>query len=89
MCQQLPFLPQHRVLYFSLHRYDNGRFYPGKVDAGPEFVGEGAGKGFNVNMAWSGPMMGDNEYLAAFHRVLLPMAYEVSSQSVTVSQLTQ
>ena len=43
----------------------------------PMFVGEGEGEGFNINVAWSGAMMGDEEYLAAFHRVLLPVAYEV------------
>ncbi|GAA6082475.1 histone deacetylase 7 isoform X1, partial [Tachysurus ichikawai] len=55
------------VLYISLHRYDNGNFFPGSGD--PEEVGSGAGEGFNVNVAFAGgldPPMGDAEYLAAF-----------------------
>ncbi|KTF72650.1 hypothetical protein cypCar_00045710, partial [Cyprinus carpio] len=55
------------VLYVSLHRYDNGNFFPGS--GGPAEVGSGAGEGFNVNVAWTGgldPPMGDAEYLAAF-----------------------
>uniref|UniRef100_A0A672RMM3 histone deacetylase n=1 Tax=Sinocyclocheilus grahami TaxID=75366 RepID=A0A672RMM3_SINGR len=53
------------VLYISLHRYDNGNFFPGS--GGPAEVGSGAGEGFNVNVAWTGglePPMGDAEYLA-------------------------
>ena len=67
----------HSVLYISLHRYDNGMFYPGRPDASHTYVGEGEGEGYNVNVAWSGASMGDAEYLAAFHHVLMPIAYEV------------
>ena len=67
----------HRVLYVSLHRYDNGMFYPGRPDASHTYVGEQEGEGYNVNVAWNGASMGDAEYLAAFHHVLMPIAYEV------------
>jgi hypothetical protein len=30
--------------------YKNGYFYPGSKEAGPDFVGKGRGKGFNVNI---------------------------------------
>lgn len=66
-----------RVLYFSLHRYDNGKFYPNSVKADSTHVGGASAKGYNVNMAWSGSRMADAEYLAAFHHLLLPIAYEV------------
>ncbi|KAG7229706.1 hypothetical protein INR49_012501 [Caranx melampygus] len=55
------------VLYISLHRYDDGNFFPGSGH--PSEVGAGAGEGFNVNVGWTGslsPPMGDAEYLAAF-----------------------
>lgn len=67
----------HSVLYISLHRYENGMFYPGRPDASHTYVGEGEGEGYNVNVAWNGASMGDAEYLAAFHHVLMPIAYEV------------
>ena len=65
------------MLYFSLHRYDNAMFYPKSTAAGPAHVGGVSAKGYNVNMAWNGSMMGDPEYLAAFHHLLLPIASEV------------
>ena len=37
----------------SIHRYDNGTFFPGT--GRPEEIGSGAGLGFNVNIAFSGP----------------------------------
>lgn len=66
-----------RVLYFSLHRYDNGMFYPNSIKADSTYVGGASAKGYNVNVAWSGSRMGDAEYLAAFQHILLPIAYEV------------
>ncbi|XP_051567628.1 histone deacetylase 7-like isoform X2 [Myxocyprinus asiaticus] len=74
------------VLYISLHRYDNGSFFPGT--GGPIMVGSDEGKGYNVNVAWSGglnPPMGDAEYLAAFRTVVMPIAHEFSPDMVLVS----
>ncbi|XP_051961887.1 histone deacetylase 7-like isoform X1 [Xyrauchen texanus] len=74
------------VLYVSLHRYDNGNFFPGS--GGPSEVGSGGGEGFNVNVAWTGglePPMGDAEYLAAFRTVVMPIAQEFSPDVVLVS----
>ncbi|XP_029911839.1 histone deacetylase 7 isoform X2 [Myripristis murdjan] len=74
------------VLYISLHRYDDGNFFPGS--GSPAEVGSGAGEGFNVNVAWTGgldPPMGDPEYLAAFRTVVMPIAQEFSPDVVLVS----
>ncbi|KAL6120049.1 hdac7 [Pungitius sinensis] len=74
------------VLYISLHRYDDGNFFPGS--GSPAEVGSGAGEGFNVNVAWTGgldPPMGDAEYLAAFRSVVMPIAQEFSPDFVLVS----
>lgn len=65
------------MLYFSLHRYDNGLFYPGKDDADHTYIGGQSAPGFNVNVAWNNDKMGDSEYLSAFHHILMPIAYEV------------
>ena len=35
------------VLYISIHRYDNGKFYPGPKGSEKQ-VGMGKGKGFNI-----------------------------------------
>ncbi|KAM9752608.1 histone deacetylase 7 isoform 1-T2 [Menidia menidia] len=74
------------VLYISLHRYDDGNFFPGS--GSPAEVGTGAGEGFNVNVAFTGglePPMGDAEYLAAFRSVVMPIAQEFSPDVVLVS----
>uniref|UniRef100_A0A3Q4MIL0 Protein deacetylase HDAC6 n=1 Tax=Neolamprologus brichardi TaxID=32507 RepID=A0A3Q4MIL0_NEOBR len=73
------------VLYISLHRYDNGAFFPSSEDAAPDKVGVAKGAGFNVNVAWSGGRMGDSDYLAAFHRVVMPIATEFNPSLVLVS----
>nr|XP_028560158.1 histone deacetylase 4 isoform X10 [Podarcis muralis] len=64
---QQAFYNDPNVLYISLHRYDDGNFFPGS--GAPDEVGIGPGAGFNVNMAFTGgldPPMGDTEYLTAF-----------------------
>jgi hypothetical protein len=39
-------------MYMSLHRHDEGRFYP--FTGSPDECGEGDGEGYNVNIAWTG-----------------------------------
>jgi histone deacetylase 6 len=67
------------VLYFSTHQFP---FYPGTGAA--EEAGGGAGRGFTVNVPWPAGM-GDAEYLAAFDRVLLPIAERFAPELVLVS----
>ncbi|XP_054286298.1 histone deacetylase 4-like isoform X3 [Macrosteles quadrilineatus] len=83
---QQVFYDDPRVLYLSLHRHDDGNFFPGT--GGPTECGTGAGVGFNVNIAWSGglnPPLGDAEYLAAFRTVVMPIAKEFNPELVMVS----
>jgi histone deacetylase 6 len=67
------------VLYFSTHQFP---FYPG-TGATTE-IGGGAGRGFTVNVPWPAGC-GDAEYLAAFDRVLLPIARDFQPDIVLVS----
>ena len=83
---QNTFYNNQDVLYISLHRYDNGNFYPGT--GGPADCGIGPGVGFNVNIAWTGglePPMADAEYLAAFRSVVMPIAKAFNPDLVIVS----
>uniref|UniRef100_S4RTE3 Histone deacetylase n=1 Tax=Petromyzon marinus TaxID=7757 RepID=S4RTE3_PETMA len=83
---QQAFYNDPRVLYLSLHRYDNGNFFPGS-GASSE-VGVGPGEGFTVNVSWTGgldPPMGDADYLAAFRTVVMPIAMEFEPDVVLVS----
>ncbi|KAG2458875.1 HDAC4 deacetylase, partial [Polypterus senegalus] len=83
---QQAFYTDPSVLYVSLHRYDDGNFFPGS--GAPDEVGSGPGVGFNVNMAFTGglnPPMSDAEYLAAFRTVVMPIANEFAPDVVLVS----
>uniref|UniRef100_A0A8C4ZUK6 Histone deacetylase n=1 Tax=Gadus morhua TaxID=8049 RepID=A0A8C4ZUK6_GADMO len=83
---QQAFYDDPNVLYLSIHRYDDGNFFPGS--GAPDEVGSGAGVGFNVNVAFTGgldPPMGDAEYLAAFRTVVMPIASEFSPDVVLIS----
>uniref|UniRef100_A0A452HVT6 Histone deacetylase n=1 Tax=Gopherus agassizii TaxID=38772 RepID=A0A452HVT6_9SAUR len=83
---QQAFYSDPNVLYISLHRYDDGNFFPGS--GAPDEVGTGPGVGFNVNMAFTGglePPMGDTEYLTAFRTVVMPIANEFAPDVVLVS----
>uniref|UniRef100_A0A096LUY7 Protein deacetylase HDAC6 n=1 Tax=Poecilia formosa TaxID=48698 RepID=A0A096LUY7_POEFO len=79
------FEDDNSVLYISLHRYDNGTFFPFSEDAAADRVGVAKGAGFNVNIAWNGGRMGDSDYLAAFHHVVMPIAAEFNPGLVLVS----
>lgn len=83
---QQVFYRDPNVLYVSLHRHDDGNFFPGSGAATE--VGSGTGEGFTVNIAWTGgldPPMGDTEYLTAFRTVVMPIAHEFSPDVVLVS----
>ncbi|XP_059177480.1 histone deacetylase 4-like isoform X3 [Physella acuta] len=74
------------ILYISIHRHDNGNFFPGT--GALDECGEGPGLGFNVNIAFGGslnPPMGDAEYMAAFRTIVMPIAREFKPECVLVS----
>lgn len=73
------------VLYISLHRYEDGTFFPNSEDANYNKVGQGKGRGYNVNIPWNGGKMGDPEYMAAFHHLVMPIAREFAPELVLVS----
>ncbi|KAI0485394.1 histone deacetylase [Xylaria cf. heliscus] len=85
------FYDDPNVLYISLHVYANGDFYPGKPDNSMipdgdlDKVGHGPGKGKNVNIAWPSQGMGDGEYLAAFQKIVMPIAQEFNPDLVIIS----
>ncbi|XP_020958153.1 histone deacetylase 9 isoform X26 [Sus scrofa] len=83
---QQAFYADPSILYISLHRYDEGNFFPGS--GAPNEVGTGLGEGYNINIAWTGgldPPMGDIEYLEAFRTVVKPVAKEFDPDMVLVS----
>ena len=49
------FYKRKDVLYISLHRYDNGKFFPHIPISSSLNCGEGEGLGFNINICWNLP----------------------------------
>ncbi|KAL9879206.1 histone deacetylase 4 isoform 2-T10 [Glossina fuscipes fuscipes] len=83
---QQAFYDNPDVLYLSIHRHDDGNFFPGT--GGPTECGSGAGLGYNVNISWSGalnPPLGDAEYISAFRTIVMPIARYFNPDIVLVS----
>ncbi|CAF1055029.1 unnamed protein product [Rotaria magnacalcarata] len=74
------------ILYISLHRYDNGTYFPGGGRLQECGCDDGLGK--NVNIAFSSDpqsVMTDVEYLAAFRSVVMPILEQFQPQIILVS----
>ena len=83
----------------SLHRFDNQTYYPRREDGDASFIGEGPGRGFNVNVAWNTGLivdeddrmnnqvssLGCNEYKLACEELLLPIAKQFKPDVILVS----
>lgn len=83
---QQMFYDDPHVMYISMHRHDDGNFFPGTGDL--HEIGANEATGYNINIAWTGslnPPMGDAEYLAAFRSIVMPMAKEFNPEIVLVA----
>jgi acetoin utilization deacetylase AcuC-like enzyme len=76
---QRSFYADRSVLYVSLHQYPH---YPGTGAANE--VGVADGLGYTVNIPFNGGC-GDEEYAAAFHRIIEPVSRQFDPQFVLVS----
>uniref|UniRef100_T1GQY7 Histone deacetylase domain-containing protein n=1 Tax=Megaselia scalaris TaxID=36166 RepID=T1GQY7_MEGSC len=79
------FYDDPRVLYFSLHRYEFGEFWPNLRESDYDWIGEGSGKGFNFNIPLNKKFMQNEDYLSVFQQILLPVAFEFQPELVIVS----
>jgi acetoin utilization deacetylase AcuC-like enzyme len=79
------FLDDPSVVYFSVHRWEGGNFFPFLPTSGPTTVGIGKGIGKTINVGWSRKGMGDNEYYAVWDHVLMPLANEFQPELIIVS----
>ncbi|KAF8664172.1 hypothetical protein HU200_054920 [Digitaria exilis] len=82
---QKMFYSDPRVLFFSVHRFDCGDFCPYKTEASYGFIGEDAGKGYNINVPWEHGKCGDADYLAAWDHILLPVTEAFGPDIILVS----
>lgn len=62
-----------------------GLFYPCGPFGSLDSCGGNKGLGTSVNIPWPTPGMGDADYLYAFEKVVLPIAYEFAPEFVIIS----
>ena len=84
---QYEFYNNPNVLYFSIHRYEQGEYWPHLRESNFDHIGEegtaSAGKNFNVPL--NKINLGNAEYQAIFQQVLLPLAHEFNPDLILVS----
>lgn len=84
---QKAFESDPNVLYISIHvfRDENGLFYPGSEYGNHKHCGEGKGVGYNINIPWPSKGMGDADYLYAFQKIIMPVAFEFNPDLVIIA----
>ncbi|XP_059151084.1 polyamine deacetylase HDAC10-like [Physella acuta] len=82
---QFKFYNDPRVLFASIHRYEHGSEWPHLRESDYDFIGEGPGKGYTINVPLNELGLGNSEYLSIFFNLLLPVFYEFDPELVLVS----
>ncbi|KAM7537903.1 hypothetical protein Aperf_G00000073041 [Anoplocephala perfoliata] len=82
---QYAFYNDNRVLFISIHRYERQKFWPNLREGDFDFIGDGAGRGYNINIPLNKVGLTDGDYLAIFHSLIMPIAYEFDPEIVIVS----
>jgi histone deacetylase 6 len=91
------FYEDDTVLYMSIHRFDNGTFYPGPAGKYQK-VGEGKGRGYNIHFPFNvdssksaNPtiaaikMIGDNDYIYACESIFFPIIKDFAPDLLIIS----
>lgn len=83
------FSEDESVLYLSIHRFDNGTFYPGVAGKHTK-IGEGKGRGFNVHFPFNvektmQTLIGDNDYIYACEALFFPIIKEFNPDLIIIS----
>jgi histone deacetylase 6 len=74
---QRAFYDDPRVLYFSIHRFEHGTFWPNLRESDFDYAGSANGEGKNINVPLNRVGMTNADYLAIFQQLLMPVAVEV------------
>lgn len=77
------------VLYMSIHRFDNGSFYPGPSGKHNK-IGDGKGRGFNIQFPYnveksSKTLVSDYDYIYACEQVFFPIIKEFQPELLIIS----
>lgn len=79
------FYKRSDVLYVSIHRHENGQFWPNLVESDAMYTGQPDGTGYNVNIPLNQTGLGDTEYMAIVLNIILPLAYEYNPDLIMLS----
>uniref|UniRef100_A0A2K5PEI3 UBP-type domain-containing protein n=1 Tax=Cebus imitator TaxID=2715852 RepID=A0A2K5PEI3_CEBIM len=82
---QFTFNQDPSVLYFFIHHYEQGRFWPHLKASNWSTTGFGQGQGYTTNMPWNQVGMTDADYIVAFLHILLLVILEFQPQLVLVA----
>ncbi|CAF0799723.1 unnamed protein product, partial [Adineta steineri] len=82
---QYAFYDTNKVLYISTHRYEHGAYWPQLAESDFDHIGEGDGRGFNVNIPLNKTGLKNADYMYIFFNIILPIAYEYDPDLVLVS----
>ncbi|XP_020242958.1 histone deacetylase 5-like [Asparagus officinalis] len=82
---QKAFYSDPRVLFFSIHRFDFGSFYPAGGDGSICMIGEDLGMGYNINVPWEHGKCGDADYIAVWDHILIPVAEAYNPDIILIS----
>ncbi|BFZ09053.1 hypothetical protein BsWGS_12092 [Bradybaena similaris] len=82
---QFKFYNDPRVLFVSMHRYEHGEEWPYLRESDYDYIGEGPGKGYTINVPLNETGFGNDEYLSVFFNLILPVFYEFDPELVLVS----
>ena len=89
---QAIFYKDQNPLFISIHRHDNGKFYPFKTGFVTE-KGEENGLGYNINIPLNtkcaiskgASCIGDAEYINIFERIVMPILKEYNPDIIFIS----
>lgn len=79
------FYDNPNVLYFSIHRYEHGTFWPNLRESDVDCIGSGPGLGYNINVPLNVLGCSDIDYVYIFLHLLLPVAYQFCPDLILVS----
>jgi len=82
---QRQFYSEDKVMYVSIHRYEYGFWWPNLPESDFDNIGDGPGKGYNINIPLNVTGNTDTEYLHAWHQVVLPVSQKFDPQLVLIS----
>lgn len=79
------FYESEKVLYFSIHRYEKGKYWPHLEESNFNAIGKKNGTFYNANVPLNETGCGDADYMFILWNILMPMATQYDPDFIIVS----